>query len=741
MTPISIRGASAHNLRSVDLTLQPGTLVVFRGPSGSGKSSLALDVVHAESRRRMLEVLRVPGSATTALPRVPVDAIDGLPPTIAVAPDDRQRADRPLLDMSDQGAILRSLFARHGTLMCPETGAPLRAWTTPHIVDDLARLPTGTRLTIGAPLPPADDSGRLLTELRRSGFARVRLGKRLVRLDDIDTLPRGVSVELVVDRIRWGPDRRDRLGEGIDTAWKAGQGTIRVDLGDSHRTYSRARQSPSGRTWPRARPEHFDRSRAEGACTACEGQGCDACDHSGWGDLARHTRLGGHTIASLLAAPLRTLPDWLRAQNNLPADILPPIRTLVALGLGHLPIGRNQRHLGRGEWRRATLARAVHLALSPRLLVVDEPLSGLDRSSAEKVVAVLRQVVDQGATVVVIEHRPEVLGVADRVVTFGPGGGPDGGTIVSDGPPEATPAWPAPTHRPTSSPPTWTVSHPHATAPVAIAADRWTVLTGPGGAGATRLAVQGLAAHFAGRPTLATVEGPEPRLLEPAPLAGASQPRSCVATAAGIWTRIRTLLSATRAARVRGLAADAFTFNRSTGWCPDCEGLGQRIVRFGSLPPITEPCPTCHGGRLRPDIDDIRWRGHSARTLLTTDIHQVRPLFAANPHLSPVLDALQAVGLGHLPLGRPTESLSSGERRRFAVALTLARLKAAERDPRPTLVVLDQPDTGLDDDTARTVARWMASSIAGRGTLVTVAHHPALIHTADAVVVLPAPDA
>ena len=263
-------------------------------------------------------------------------------------------------------------------------------------------------------------------------------------------------------------------------------------------------------------------------------------------------------------------------------------------------------------------------------------------------------------------------------------------------------------------------------------------VTGPSGSGTSTLVRDTLAAHFAGRPTPdgATVQGPEPRLLEPSLPSGSASPRSCVATLARIWGPIRDLLTRTREARVRGLGADAFTFNRATGWCPACEGLGSRTVRFGPLPPISETCPVCRGGRLRPDVDAIHWRGHSAGELLRLDLATVQPIFATHPRLAPIFTALTAVGLGHLPLGRATESLSSGERRRFSVALTLARLRSADRDPRPTLVVLDQPDAGLDDATATLVARWLAETIAGRGTLVTVAHHPALLQAADTVQVL-----
>ncbi len=740
MTTLTIRGAHAHNLQHIDVELASGQLIVFRGPSGSGKSSLALDVLHAESRRRLLEVLRVPGSGDGCLPGAPVDHIQGLPPTIAVAPDDSTRPDQPLAEMTDLGSVLRSLMAQRGVLLDPHTQQPLKAWNTTGIATELARLPVGSRLTIGAPLPPSDHPDRLLRELRRSGFARVRLGQRLTRLDDIERLPEGIAVELIVDRIKWGRERMERLTEAIDTAWKAGHGLVRIDTGDAKPPleYSRLRIGTDGTQWPAATPEHFDPRRPEGQCPHCNGRGCGHCDETGYGPLARHTQWNGQTIHTLRRLSLAALADWLSPLRPLPDRFTALVHTFVALGLGHLSLGQSQRTLGRGEWRRAALGRAIHLAEPPNLLILDEPLSGLGPAQVARVLEVLKGVLARGSSVLVIEHRPEVLPLAGQVVDFGPGSGPDGGRLVAPPPERSTTAWGAPTPRSHPSAARWTAHHPRIRQSLPVRPDIWTVLTGPSGAGSTCLAVHALAGHFAGRTSneACTVQGPEPRLIEPTLLAGVGNPRSCVATAAGIWTRLRTLLAATRTARVRGLGSDAFTFNRATGWCPECEGRGALLQRFGPLPPVRSRCPTCNGGRLRPDLNEVRWKGHGPRDLLNMHLSTARKLFSANPQLAPVLEALEAVGLGHLPLGRATGSLSSGERRRFGIALAMARLRAADRDPRPTLVVLDQPDAGLDDATAHRVAEWLATSIAGRGTLLTVAHHPALLAAADAVVVL-----
>ena len=741
MNVLSVRGARVHNLQDVDLDIPHGTITVLRGPSGSGKSSLALDVLHAESRRRLLEVLRVPGTDARSLPHVQVDRVTGLPPTVAVAPDDATRADRPFSELTDAGTILRSLFAQRGVLLDPETQQPLTAWNTERVVDALSKLAVGSRLTIGAPLPPFEQPDRGLQELRRSGFARIRLGRRIVRLDDTDRLPSGVPVQLIVDRVKWSPDRRARLKEAVDTAWTAGRGQVSVEVGGEQsefRTFARERTSADGTVWPSSTAEHFDLARPQGQCRTCSGAGCAVCTDTGRSSLARHTQVHGQTLHELYEWPLSKLSTWLHTHPDLPDRLRTLVDTFNELGLGTLTLNQPQRSLGRGEWRRAALGRAIHLAEPPNLLILDEPLSGLAPDQVSDVLRVIQKVNAGGSTVIVIDHRPEILSLADQVFDFGPGSGPDGGHVTQPTAPPAGEAWPTPIARSNPGNPCWTVHHPRASTSLSVSANQWTVLTGRSGAGCTMLAVHALAGHFAGRstPPECAVQGPEPRLIEPAHLAGVGNPRSCVATAAGVWTILRTLLTTTRSARVRGLGADAFTFNRASGWCPECEGRGEQIQRFGPLPPVLTRCPACDGTRLRSDLDDIRWKGHSPRQLLGLHIDSARALFAANPRLNPVLEALAAVDLGHLPLGRSTASLSSGERRRFGIALAMARLKAAARDPRPTLVVLDQPDAGLDDQTARRVAEWLKASARGRATLLTVAHHPALLAEADNVVVI-----
>lgn len=692
----------------------------------------------------MLEALRSPGSSVAALPVVRVDHIGHLPPTIAVVAEEGARPDRPLVDLGDAGAVLRDLYCRRGTLVDPDTEQPLRAWTPDTLASHLVREPEGTRFTLGAPLPVPDSPERLLAELRRQGFARIRLRGRVVRLDSVERLPKGVGPELIVDRVKQRPGAEARLREGLSTAWKAGSGTVSVEITSpdkSTRTelFRSVPTRSNGEPWPTPTPHHLDRKHPRGACPECLGDGCDSCEHTGLGEVGRHLVFAEHRWPALLSSTVEQAVDTLTACPEA-QRMVASLEALIAVGLGHLPLDRPLSALSAGEWRRAVLARVLPLAEPPRLLIVDEPLAGLSTKQAHTIAQALRAIADQGVGVLAVEHRSELLTVADHEVGFGPGSGPEGGRVVYEGAPRVTPDEPHPSPlKRDAAGPGWTLPSPDlpglALPEINVPQGIWTVITGASGTGKSRLLDERLAPLLRRDTQLPGWSGPEARVVRSTPPVG-GHARSCVATTAGIWSTIRGLLARTRDARVAGLGADAFTFNRASGWCATCEGLGSVPLQLGPFAPIFETCPTCQGGRLSATSGAIRWRGRSPSELLALDLAEAARLFSSQPKMAPVLQALVAVGLGHLPLGRRTSSLSPGERRRFGVATAVAKVRPDTRDPRPVVVILDGPDVGLDDHTARSLATWLAAALPSGTTLLTAAHHPAMLAAADRVVAL-----
>src|SRR5688572_27880681 len=211
MAVLSIRGAREHNLRGVDLDVPRERLVVLCGVSGSGKSSLAFDTVHAEGQRRYLEALALHRAGIPLVTPPKVDRIDGLPPTVALG--QRMGAPSPRATVGTVGEldpVLRVLFGRAGTMHCPRCGRPIVPSTHDSIVGALLRLPEGARLTLEAPLQAHGDA--VVEEVERAGFSRIRVDDDVVRIDEIDRrrLARAGRVRVVVDRLKVEPDRKAR---------------------------------------------------------------------------------------------------------------------------------------------------------------------------------------------------------------------------------------------------------------------------------------------------------------------------------------------------------------------------------------------------------------------------------------------------------------------------------------------------------------------------------------------------
>lgn len=759
---IAIRGARTHNLRNVDLDIEPGTLVVFSGVSGSGKTSLALDTVHHEGQRRMLDAL----GGAARLPPADVESVTGLPPTISVPARPPARRDHTVGGMSECTPLLLGLAARHGVLACPHCGQDhphLRADT---ILARLQSLPDGTRLTLMAPIARKQSEPLMpvLDEMRREGFARIRLSGEVLSIDDA-TPPDGPwDLDLVVDRMRTGPDRASRLAEAIQVALAAGQGRL-IALedrnGPAHVLATHPWCPVVDHTWSLPSPARLDPDRSLGACTECAGRGviagkiCPACAGTGMTGPGRFLRVDGTALPDLLSAPLARLVESLGIAS-LPslaepvrAALLRRLAGLTALGLGHLSLRQSTDRMSTSERHRLWLAARTETELSGVVFIVDEPSDHL--VDVAPVVSRLRSLRDAGNTVIVVDHHPVVLQAADRIVEFGPGAGGEGGQIIADGSPEHIRTGDSPTGRLLAGrllpPPA--LGRAEAAGLRLPSADffaPWRAVTavhGPAGAGKSDLVerqlVDAARARLAG--SSSPLEGPLRRLVVLARRPGRPTPRSCVATLSGLWNPLRTLLAATREARVLGFGPEQFSFNRPEGRCPACEGTGVISISLGSLPTATVPCAACDGARFSPATLGVQWRGRTAAGLLASTVCELQPLFQAQKGPRRILDSLVAAGLGYLTLGQRSDSLSGGEHQRLQLASALAKSGQGlgPDSEHGTLVIVDAPAGGLHGADVHHAIRPL-QDLAFRGAaVVVVAYHPSVVHAADRHHVLPAP--
>jgi len=780
---IRIHGARTHNLRDLDLTLPRGAWTAVCGVSGSGKSSLVLDTLGAESRRRFLGTLSRAGAALEGLPRPDVDRIEGLPPAVTAGFSARRPGVRATLGtVTEVTHALRALFMRAAVPHCPACARPVEATTREAVTAALLAVAEGTRLVL---LAPHGRGAEAFEAAARDGFVRVRIaGGDVKRVEEVDAtdLPADAAVEVVVDRLVVKPGAEERFAASVDQAFVLGEGrlvVLREEAGTWHAAAHADRPwcAACDVTYPPLTTSLFSFNSPLGACPTCEGRGgdetpCPACDGTRLAPYPRAAKLAGETLPGFERLPVAALRQRLAALGLPPAldtltapareDALARLAFLAEVGLGYLAPARAANTLSGGELRRAQLASACAARMSGLLYLLDEPTAGLHPADRPPLRRRLRVLVEEGNTVVCVEHDLEMLRHADWLIELGPGAGTRGGKLLAAGPAAEVLA-------DASSPTALALS---ATCEPAREAPRrdgpWIELRG-----ATRhnlqgvdcrLAARGLTAitgvSGAGKSTLAReVLAPAARaVLERVPLpasltsldgleafdrvvragTGASRhPRAVVGSVLGILTPLRVLFAQTLEARARGWAPAWFSTAVDGGRCSACKGTGRRTVVLRDLPQHRIPCDVCNGARFRPEVARVRVKGYAMADVLRMTIEEGAAVFRDLPRVRDPLQAAADVGLGYVALGEATMRVSGGEALRLKLAAALGRGGRSR-----TLYVLDEPCAGLHPkDVGHLVDVLLA--LAERGNaVVAVEHHVDLIRRADHVVELgPGPGA
>ena len=431
---------------------------------------------------------------------------------------------------------------------------------------------------------------------------------------------------------------------------------------------------------------------------------------------------------------------------------------LKDVGLDYLTLDRLSSTLSGGESQRISLATSLGSALVGTLYVLDEPSIGLHPRDNERLIAILRQLRDQGNTVLVVEHDADMIRVADYIVDLGLGAGEQGGKVVFAGTVEglrleprsltakymrdelAIPV-PASRRRPTAQKLKLLGASEHnlKNIDVEIPLGTLTCVTGVSGSGKSTLVHDvlyaslkrvkgewdrrvGLHRRLEGSELLSDVV-----LVDQAPIG--RTPRSNPVTYLKAFDPIRELFAATKDARSRGLSASHFSFNVPGGRCEACEGEGEIRVEMQFLADVFVPCEHCDGKRFKPQVLEVKYRGRGVDQVLDMTVREALAFFSNSPKVLRRLQVLDEIGLGYLRLGQPATTLSGGEAQRIKIAAHLAST-TGER----ILYILDEPTTGLHfDDIAKLLAAFRKLLQAGHSLLV-IEHNMDVIKTADWVI-------
>lgn len=788
---IYIKGAREHNLKNIDLSIPREKLTVITGPSGSGKSSLAIDTIYAEGQRRYVESLSAYARQFIEQLRKPeVDFIEGLSPSIAIDQKTVTKSPRSTVGtITEIYDYLRVLYTRIGKLSCYKCGSPVAKQESSDIMQSVMSLPEGTKIQILAPIV-RDRKGEYrkeLQQMRRDGFIRARIDGVVTDLTEDIHLSRHKrhTIEIIVDRLIIKPGIHRHIKDSIETALRYSD-TVVINLLSEKRDILLSKLTVCTRcgiSYPDVSPMFFSFNSAQGACPRCNGLGfegidedteeleefenCRLCNGMRLRQEALSIRIQGKNIGEFAQLTVRealafveTL-DLTERERLIAARILKEVRDRLSfirrVGLDYLTLNRSSLTLSGGEAQRIRLATQLGSSLTGVLYILDEPSIGMHPRDCKKLLESLRAIRDAGNTIVVVEHDEETIRSADYIVDMGPGAGVNGGWVVATGTVSeilandrsltgkylnGTFTIDIPLRRRTAKKAIRIVgarAFNLKNITVDIPLNTFTCVTGVSGSGKSSLIFEVLypaltrAMQGGTSPTdrFTKIEGTESirRVIsvDQSPLG--KTPRSNPATYTGIFSYIRDLFARVPDARVRGYSASRFSFNLAGGRCESCSGDGLVKVAMHFLPDVYVPCTACKGKRYNAETLEIRYRGKNIAEILEMTISEARDFFSSIPPIRRKLDVLDEVGLGYLQLGQPASTLSGGEAQRVRLARELGKSHRGD-----TLYILDEPTTGLhfiDIEKLLTVINRLVDT---GNTVIVIEHNLDIVKSADHII-------
>ncbi|PRB11565.1 thiamine ABC transporter permease [Microbacterium sp. MYb62] len=709
-------GARTNNLRDVSVDVPKKLLTVFTGVSGSGKSSLVLDTIAAEAQRLVNDSYST--FIRARLPQMPapdVQAMDGL--TFTALIDQRRftgNARSTVATATDLASLVRLVFSRVGE---PSAGySPAYSFNDPSgMCPTCEGLGTVYDIDIEALIDPEKsiDEGPVRFSLFRPGvyrwkrFAYCGLFDREKPLKDYTA--EEMDLFLYADELKLDdPDPRFPQSARFD-------GVI-TRMRDMFLKQRPVKMSASVR-------EELDRLVTHHTCPDCHGARVN--------EAARASLIDGRSIVEWMRMPvseLHALLDGFDDPRVAPAveGIRHVLDALLSVGLGYLTLDRESATLSGGEAQRVKIVRHLGSALTDVTYVFDEPSTGLHPSDILRLVALLQRLRDAGNTILVVEHHPQVIAVADHVVDLGPGAGAAGGVVQFTGTPAELPGSATLTGRVLAEPLTIRETARDPSGRITVRDARSHNLRGfdvdiPLG---VLTAVTGVAGS--GKSSFATVElrrqHPEFTVVGQDPLRGGV--RSTTLSILRIADTVREVFAA-----ASDLDASWFSFN-SRGACPTCRGRGHITTELAFLDDVSLPCDACGGLRFNPTALGVQIEGASIADVLASTPEEVSALFSAHSDVVAALDWVQRTGLGYIPVGRSLDTLSGGEKQRLLLA---RHLSDPQRDPADR-IILDEPTSGLHPTDVDTINRLFDDLLDEGATLVVVEHNLRVVARADHVI-------
>ncbi|HEL2072369.1 TPA: excinuclease ABC subunit UvrA [Streptococcus suis] len=784
---IQVRGARANNLKNVSLDIPLHQFVAITGVSGSGKSSLAMDTIYAEGTRRYLNALSTyTRRRIKQVGRSDVDSVEYLPSTIAL----RQRPETPNVrstvgTLTETLNVVRLMFSRLASHVCPNghrLEPTLRVAEVMDFIGSDERMGVLTCPTCqvefmvygaesfafnsegACPTCQGTGEGRQIQldkiipdpslTINEGAVASWKLpGRTHMKLVaeqqgvDLDTPFEQLSKK-DQDIILYGPEVKEiivvptKTGKSFELNAKYENAIVAVE-----HSLATAKNEKA--------IERLNRFYDMGPCPTCHGNRYNP-------DLLKSLILDKN-IAEVSQYDLLELTrfadqlvTWVPKEMEemtlkLASELKELIEPIVALGLDYLTLDRAGNSLSTGELQRIQLARTIRNQMTGMLYVLDEPSVGLHAENVQALIAIIRQLIQQGNSVLVVDHDTAILEAADYLIEIGPLSGEQGGQVIGQGQPEIirqdsqSVIAPYLNHtakirlRPEHDLASYkhfqvTVTNQHNIKEVTadFVENGLNLVTGISGSGKTSLILDGLLPGFEARiaksklPSNVAITGGKSikHVVEIDSTPIGKNVRSTVATYSKIMDKLRKIFDDLST----DFSATDFSYNNKSGACDYCDGTGTVTLDVQYLPDMVETCPKCQGRRYKDEVLAVKWQGRSIADLLDLTVSEALTVFAEEPAILVTLQVLEELGLGYLHLGESTPALSGGEAQRLKLATYL------EKKQNHYLFIFDEPSIGLHPRDVGNLVLVFEKLIQSGATVIVIEHDLDVIANADNII-------
>ncbi|MHA3067162.1 excinuclease ABC subunit UvrA [Lacticaseibacillus saniviri] len=792
-TQIEIIGAKVNNLKNIDVNVPLNQLVAITGKSGSGKSSLAMGVLYSEGMRRYVSSLSTYTRRRLSQAK-PTDAtsIKHIPSAIAL----KQRPSVPDVrstvgTVTEALNIVRLIFSRLGSPRCPNGH----------------QVPPTLAIAQAMDLPNDGQSGMGEIVCPTCGVTFMAYSAEDFAFNAYGACPTcdGTGMTRQIDSRKLIPNPKLTIREGAVASWKVpGRSFIPfvveaagVDIDTPYEELSASAQAfvlhgerkeyeiniptRTGKVF------HMDHAVYENAYNAIEDtlnntdnvrtikrldkfytfSECPTCHGSRFNpklltqllvdkNIAEVSDLELVQLQQFIPAIRAWLPDNMQALGDkLLTELEGLLQPLMNLGLDYLTLSRAGNTLSTGELQRIQLSRTLRTETTGVLYVLDEPSIGLHAANVQGLITIMKNLVEQGNSVVVVDHDPAIISAADHVVEIGPDSGELGGQVIAQGSVDDILADPQSRMAPFITGSAQLIQRPLAAADdlfkagridigiehyhninhleTSFPVNRFTVVSGFSGAGKSTLVFDALIPSLESPKTPpAFVDHIDNKTIKHVYAIDATpigkNIRSTLATYTNVLDELRDLFAALPESQEHGFDKRYFSYNLKQGACPTCNGTGEINLDIQYLPDMQQVCPTCNGERYNPEVLQIRWHGKNISDLLKLAVTAAIPVFADVPKIEATLKVLDEMGLGYIPLGESTVTLSGGESQRLRLS------KYINKSQKGTLFVFDEPSIGLHPLDVQVLLHVLQTLIEQGGTVLAIEHDLDLIENADYVI-------